>query len=270
MIKHLFSLRLCSLLVGFSLLMALPAQAQFRDLNATLTGASLESKSAKQSARAQEVERLLQQTSALLNNAWNSQYPNDPIFIQPLSMSNPSLLLFVKSNFEDLETRSHAGDPALSAFYQARGMINGRTTPVCYLLFNKNRLSDLDNQFFLSSDPDSQMATAIFLAAHEFGHCLDQKDNAKTTNALDSAVKNRWGEFGADLFGALLMMDVTHNQELLEKITIVREQGGATHRTSEGLRELLREINQKELKTEGFQIKDFWNLADTLRKKTFK
>lgn len=112
------------------------------------------------------------------------------------------------------------------------------------------------------------MAATLFLVAHEAGHCLDQRQ--KTLNGTPSAdVRSRWGEYGADIFAGLAVLEVTGNRELMEKIAERRRYGGPTHSTEPGLRELLRQSKINSL-PRGLFIKDLWILADNIRKKSFQ
>lgn len=224
-----------------------------------------------QSARAEQVEAMLQEVSHWLNSAWSAQYPGDPFIAQPLTMKNQSYLAFARNRFSGA-AREHTGEPALSAFFESRGFVDGKTSSVCYLLFNSDRLSDLDTQFYFKTDSASQMGSTLFLVAHEAGHCLDRKltpSSAPPPDGIDDKKPARWGEFGADIFAGLAVLEVTGDPSLLQKIAVVRKNGGPTHSTEPGIDELLR-LSKLNALPRGRSIKDLWFLADNIRKKSFK
>lgn len=218
------------------------------------------------SERAARVEAMLSEVSAWLNTAWAAQYPGEPFLAQPLSMGNSAFLGFARARFSP-QDQPRVGSHALSAFYEPRGFVNGQPTPICYLLFNSENLSQLEEQFYLLPDADSQMAATLFLVAHEAGHCLDQRQKT-LDGAPSSQARGLWGEYGADIFAGLAVLEVTGNRALMEKIAQRRRHGGLTHSTEPGLRELLERSKINSL-PKGLFIKDLWGLADNIRKKSF-
>lgn len=222
-------------------------------------------------SRSERVEAMLSEVSVWLNQGWSAQYPGEAFIAQPLPMSNASFSSFVRGRFRP-EDQARAVSHALAAFYEPRGFVNGSPSAICYLLFNSDRLADLESQFYLFPDPESQMAATLFLVAHEAGHCLDRRfaeQSAPPASLSEPNDRARWGEYGADLFAGLAVLDVTGNQALMQKIAERRRQGGPTHGTEPGLRELLSQSKKNAL-PRGLFIKDLWSLADNLRKKTFQ
>lgn len=119
------------------------------------------------------------------------------------------------------------GTTALSAFLQLGGKVNARVEDVCFLLYNVHGKEDLVSQFIAPHDAAyaPSMAPYLFLAAHEYGHCMDFR--ARGQNLRPTLQ----GEAYADIFAILLLRKAGVPIDEISSIIASRKNAGPTHST---------------------------------------
>lgn len=151
------------------------------------------------------------------------------ITIQLLPMDELGYKRYVaKAHMEELAPL--IGKPALSAFYQAGGRVDGKAQDVCFLLYNPKGASQL-TEFFVGpfeAAHGEALAPYLFLAAHELGHCIEFQRAAKSGLPVRKSLQM---EISADSFAILVMRKAGVPSEQIEPIIASRQSAAASHRT---------------------------------------
>lgn len=211
--------------------------------------------------RSAQLEHNLTELSQWLSASWQKQYPADHFLIQLLPIADPDYRMFIRSRVAE-QHQATVGDPALSAFFEPAAFANGTPTPICYLLYNPNKASDLDQQFFYDGSSRAQTLSTLFLVAHETAHCLDLAYPFHPRPAQPE-IADRWGETGADFFATLLALQLGYTATELQQVIAARRYAGdAAHSTWPALQKLLKNTKNENLTS---NLKDLWKTADRLR-----
>lgn len=166
-----------------------------------------------------------------LNDALSSSpgASSSSIEIQLLPMDEPGYKRYVaKAHMEELAPL--IGKPALSAFYQAGGRVDGKSQDVCFLLYNPKGASQLTDLFVgpFEAAHGEALAPYLFLAAHELGHCIEFQRAAKSGAPVRKSLQM---EISADSFAILVMRKAGVPPEQIEPIIASRQSAAASHRT---------------------------------------
>src|SRR5476651_194462 len=163
-----------------------------------------------------------------------------------LAMDQVPYLRFVQGQAQVADDQTPIGHWALEALFLSNGETNGEKTPLCFLLYNPQQIRTLDDAFFAPARKMGQEQAAItFVVAHESGHCVDFEQGTSVAPAnWRPEARNRWLEYGADLFAGLTILQAGTPPSLLESIIRLRDlSGDEAHETAPALRELLAEWN---------------------------
>ena len=154
--------------------------------------------------------------------------------------SSPSLQMQVlpmdDSSYRRYAARAHSeelapliGRPALSAFYQAGGMVDGKALDVCFMLYNPGGSGQLDALFVAPFEEAHAAAMAsAFTVAHELGHCIEFQRAAKSGSPSRAKLSM---EISADIFAIFALRKAGVPAEQIEPIISSRKSAAPSHRT---------------------------------------
>jgi hypothetical protein len=158
--------------------------------------------------------------------------------VRVLPMDHAAFLRFVRSRASEGDDHTPVGHWALEALLLADGEANGDKRPLCFLLYNPRQAAILESAFFEPARRQGQESTAIaFVVAHETGHCVDfLLGTSKAPPGLSEEARNRWLEYGADLFAGLSVLEAGAPVSAVQRIAQLRGAGETDdHSTGPGL-----------------------------------
>lgn len=122
--------------------------------------------------------------ATLMQNEANrlSQESDVPMTVVVVRTRDDAMRRFIAQSImhQDL-TRYTEADSGLSALFSMGSRVNNSTSPTCYLLFRRDKIAALRDQFLVPmSAKVGEKATVAFLVGHEVGHCLDYYERQRT------------------------------------------------------------------------------------------
>ena len=208
--------------------------------------------------RAQELELKLQNASEWLAQAIPHGTSHKKIVPVVLPMNTPSYQQFASAAYPD-EMATSIGKPALSAFFQQNGLVDGKKADICYLLFNPMATDELMKQFVTNHDSKLQpnYVPYVFLAAHELGHCYDfQRKQSPAYNSFEA-------EVFADAFAIHILLMAKIPEYEIKYVIASRNNTSQTHSTWKKIEQIL---NQKSAPRNIKNIEDIINASDNVTK----